>query len=235
VEDLYLGAITSCPNYTITGAPTYNYSGNSAGLDSDYSFQLTDFDGLGTYAFTKGRCVDMNGGTFTPAGNGKVAELESDLLYLWENYQAQPDGIWCSADTRDALDTAMIYSTTGTNSFIFTAAGLGDRQLTGGFAFTGYKTKYSIDPAGGAVIPIRLHPMFPPGTLYYDINTNPYPHSRVPAVRQFLLQRDYYAIEWPVITRQWTFGTYIHEVLAHYMPWISAVRTGVGPFVKPSS
>jgi hypothetical protein len=45
-----------------------------------------------------------------------------------------------------------------------------------------------------------------------------------------MLQRDYYAIEWPVVTRQWTFGTYIHEVLAHYMPWITAIRTGVGPF-----
>ena len=103
----------------------------------------------------------------------------------------------------------------------------------GGFLVTSYKSKYSINPEGGAAIPIRIHPMFPPGTMLYDINTNPYPHSRVPSVRQFLLQRDYYAIEWPIVTRQWTFGTYIHEVLAHYMPWISALRTGIGPFVKP--
>ena len=25
----------------------------------------------------------------------------------------------------------------------------------------------------------------------------------------------------------------IHEVLAHYLPWVSAVRTGIGPFVAP--
>jgi hypothetical protein len=52
-------------------------------------------------------------------------------------------------------------------------------------------------------------------------------------VRTFLTQRDYYAIEWPIVTRQWTFGTYVQEVLAHYMPWVSAIRTGIGPFVAP--
>jgi hypothetical protein len=103
----------------------------------------------------------------------------------------------------------------------------------GGFIINGYKSKYSINPEGGAVIPIRLHPMLPAGTMYYDLNTNPYPHSRIPAVREFLTQRDYYSIEWPIVTREWTYGTYIHEVLAHYMPWVSAVRTGIGKFVAP--
>src|SRR5256885_408605 len=103
-----------------------------------------------------------------------------------------------------------------------------------GFLVSSYKSKYSINPEGGASIPIRLHPMLPPGTIYYDININPYPHSRIPAVREFFTQRDYYAIEWPIVTREWTYGTYIHEVLAHYMPWVSAIRTGVGQFVKPA-
>ena len=46
-----------------------------------------------------------------------------------------------------------------------------------------------------------------------------------------LVQRDYYSIEWPVVSRNWTFGTYVHEVLAHYMPWLSGLITGVGTFV----
>ena len=37
--------------------------------------------------------------------------------------------------------------------------------------------------------------MFPQGTMMYDINKNPIRTSRVPAVRQFLTQRDYYAID----------------------------------------
>jgi hypothetical protein len=234
VANVKLGAITAWPSVDITDVAAGNYAGNSAGLSSDNSYNTMDFDGLGTYAFNQGYWTDMGGGSFTPAGNGQVTELETDLQYLWENYQAQPDAIWVSADVRAALESAIIFSSTGTNSYIFQYTKDEQGALMGGFLVTSYKSKYSINPAGGAAIPIRLHPMFPPGTMMYDINTNPYPHSRVPAVRQFLLQRDYYAIEWPVVSRQWTFGTYIHEVLAHYMPWITALRTGIGSFVKPS-
>ena len=235
-----LGAITAWPTYTITGSPLKStgaaatYAGNSAGLSTDNSFQPTDFDGLATYTFNNGRWVDLNGGSFTPDGNGQVKEIEDDLEFLWTNYQAQPDALWMSADVKKALEQAVIFSSTGTNSYIFqyTRAEQGS-GLLGGFVVDAYKSKYSIDPSGSTSIPMRIHPQFPPGTLLYDINRNPYPHSRVPAVRSFLLQRDYYAIEWPVVTRQWTFGTYIHEVLAHYMPWITAIRTGIGPFVAP--
>ena len=229
-----LGAITNNPNITITNVATGTYLGNAAGLSTDNSFQPTDFDGLATYAFKSGLWTDQGGGSFTPDGNGQVAEVESDLQYMWDNYQAQPDAIWCSADTRRALEKAVVYSSTGTNSFIFQYANSqqGDGIL-GGFVVTAYKSKYSIARSGGAAIPIRIHPMFPSGTMYYDINTNPYDHSRIPAVRQFLMQRDYYSIEWPVVTRQWTFGTYWHGVLAHYVPWLSTMRTGIGPFVAP--
>lgn len=27
---------------------------------------------------------------------------------------------------------------------------------------------------------------------------------------------DYYSIEWPIVSRDWTFGTYVEEVLDHY-------------------
>lgn len=228
-----IGAITAWPSYQIKAVATGTQLGNATGLSVDNSFQPTDFDGLSTYTFQNGLWTDMNGGSFTPAGNGQVAEIESDLQFLWNNYQAQPDAIWVSADVRAALESAVIYSSTGTNSYIFQYTRDQQGGLMGGFLVTAYKSKYSINQEGGAAIPIRLHPMFPSGTMVYDINTNPYPHSRIPAVRTFLTQRDYYAIEWPVVTRQWTFGTYVHEVLAHYMPWVSAIRTGIGPFVAP--
>jgi hypothetical protein len=230
-----LGAITAWPTYTVSNVAAGSMLGNAAGLSVDNSFQPTDFDGLGTYAFQNGLWTDMNGGSFTPAGNGQVAEVESDLQYLWTNFQAQPDAIWCSADVKAALESTIIFSSTGNNSYIFTVNQMEQQSgLTGGFVVTGYKSKYSVNPSGGDVIPIRIHPMFPTGTMLYDINRNPYPHSRVPAVRTFLMQRDYYAIEWPIVTRQWTFGTYVQQVLAHYMPWISAIRTGIGPFVAPA-
>jgi hypothetical protein len=227
-----LAAITNCPLVIIGATPAGTQLGNASGLSTDYSSQTTDFDGLLTYAFQNGSWTDMAHGSFTAVGNGQVLEIENDLQFLWNNYQAQPDAIWCSSDVRAELDQAIIYSSTGTNSYIFQVSQAQQASgITGGFIVSGYKSKYSINESGGSVIPIRLHPMIPSGCLYYDINTNPYPHSRVPAVREFFTQRDYYAIEWPIVTREWTYGTYIHEVLAHYMPWITAIRTGIGPFV----
>jgi hypothetical protein len=235
VGNVKLGSITAWPNYTVAAPAAGTQLGNAAGLNVDNSFQPTDFDGLGTYSFQNGLWTDMNGGSFTPSGNGQVAEVESDLQYLWTNFQAQPDNIWVSADVKASLESAIIFSSTGNNSYIFQVNQMEQQTgMTGGFIITGYKSKYSINPAGGDTIPIRIHPMFPQGTILYDINRNPYPHSRVPSVRAMLMQRDYYAIEWPIVTRQWTFGTYVQEVLAHYMPWISAIRTGVGPFVAPA-
>ena len=36
----------------------------------------------------------------------------------------------------------------------------------------------------------------------------------------FVTDRDYYNIQWPQVTRQWQFGSYVHEVLEYYKPWI---------------
>jgi hypothetical protein len=233
LQNVNLGAITSAPWYLITNTASGTQTGNATGLSVDNSYQTTDFDGLMTYAFVSGTWTDMGGGSFTSAGNGEVAEIENDLLNMWLLNQAQPDAIYCAADVRQSLDSAVIYSASGTNSYIFQYTKDAQGSLLGGFMVSAYKSKYSINVEGGTAIPIKIHPMLPQGTLIYDIYTNPYPHSRIPAVRHFKLMRDYYAIEWPVIARQWTLGTYIHEVLAHYIPKITAVRTGIGKFVAP--
>ena len=74
--------------------------------------------------------------------------------------------------------------------------------------------------------------MIPAGTLWLDSgDVNPYPQSRAPFVRGMETRRDYYSIEWPVTSRQWSFGTYVDEVLVHYLPWISGLLVNVGPFV----
>jgi hypothetical protein len=41
------------------------------------------------------------------------------------------------------------------------------------------------------------------------------------------VQRDYYGIEWPVTTRAWTFGEYVHETYGDYIPGLLTVRTGI--------
>lgn len=224
----FLYAITNAPVVTITSIPSGTQAANSAGLNADNSFQATDYDGLLTYAFTKGLWTDMGGGTFTALNNGQVQEIETDLESLFVNFQAPVDTIWCSADVKRQLQAAILSNSGGVGAYRFGYEHDSQNRLAGGFVVDSYLSSFSMKPDGSDAIPLRIHPMLPPGTLLYDISSNPYPHSRLPGVRAFLVQRDLYSIEWPLVTREWTFGTYVHEVLAHYVPWITGVRTGIG-------
>ncbi len=181
-----------------------------------------------TYAATVGVFNDQAGANLTKGVGGSVVEIDNDLETLWNNFQAQVTTIWASADAKIAIDNTVLATTSGASVFKFEYGKDGQGNLLGGFVVGSYRSKFAIDPTGALAIPIRIHPMLPPGTIFYDIEQNPYPHSRIPFVRGMLVQRDYYSIEWPLVTRQWTFGTYCHEVLAHNIPWISALRCGIG-------
>jgi hypothetical protein len=225
----FLTAITTVPFYLqIANSPTTTQTADATGLDTDYSFQLMDFDGLFTYAATQGRWVDQLGANLTSDGANGIVEIDTDLAFLWDNYQAGVDAIWASTDAKRFIDQTIMANGGNPAAYRFEYARDSQNNILAGSVVSAYLSKYSMSVNGGNAIPIRLHPMLPAGTIYYDISTNPYPQSRLPFVRGMMVQRDYYSIEWPVQTRNWTFGTYAHEVLAHNVPWISAVRTGIG-------
>jgi hypothetical protein len=92
-------------------------------------------------------------------------------------------------------------------------------------------SKWGTPSGSGMLLPILHHPMLPTGTILFDIQDNPYPHSRMPYTRAMLVQRDYYGIEWPVTTRAWSFGTYAHQTLQHHVPWLTGQITNIGTFV----
>jgi hypothetical protein len=239
----FLYAITAFPKVTINSNPTNtNQSAAAAGLSSDHSYQTTDFDGLTTYASSTigGDAPGSTGGTYfkdlvgaslTPGKDGSVVEIEAALEDRWNQFQAPISTIWCGSQARLTLDQAMKYGgSNGQPGIMYYQPGA-QGDLAGGYFYTRYQSKWSMDPSGGGTIPIRLHPMLPPNWIFLDIDVNPYPHSRIPFTRGILEQRSPYSIEWPLVTREWTFGTYVHEVLAHNIPWISGQIVGVGPFV----
>lgn len=227
-----LYAITQFPTVTITAAATGTQTGVATGLSNDNSAQVLDYDGLLTYAAVNGGWQDLGGGSLTSNKDGSVSQIETALQYIYANFQCGVDAIWGDSTAVTALDQAVKYSGTNQSGMQVFLARDEVNNIIGGFVVSGYQSRYTTgNPTGANVIPIRIHPMMPKGTLYFDISSNPYPHSRQPYVRAMLVQRDYYSIEWPVVSRQWTFGTYSHQVLAHNMPWLSYVITGIGNFV----
>ena len=68
----------------------------------------------------------------------------------------------------------------------------------------------------------------PEGVIFFDIRTNPYPESNVSAPREMDVMADHFSIFWPLSSLKWSAGTYVFEVLKHYVPYGSAVITSVG-------
>jgi hypothetical protein len=232
-----LYSITTVPSVTITAVGT-GEAANSANLNADHSYNTLDYDGLLTWSQSGGGYFVSQWGqgpsssnSLTPLKMGGVTEIENALEYFWSTFQAVPSAIWCGFQARLTLDYAMKWG--GTNGQVATIF-LNPNQvggLVGGFQFDSYLSKWGTPSGNDQRLPIMHHPMLPSGTIFFDITDNPYPHSRLPYTRGMLVQRDYYSIEWPITTREWTFGTYAHQTLQHHVPWLSGQITNIGAFV----
>jgi hypothetical protein len=233
LSNAFLYAITQFPTVTITAVAVGTQSAAATGLSTDNSYETLDYDGLLTYTAQNGYWKDLNGGSFTAQKNGRVTEIENVLIYLYTNFQVGVDAIWGSADAVENLDAAVRWTGTSASGYQVYVKRDEQNNILGGFLVSAYQSRYATaNPTGANAIPIHIHPMMPPGTLYFDISVNPYDTSRMSYVRAMLTQRDYYSIEFPVTSRTWTFGTYAHQVLQHNMPWASAAITGIGAFVQ---
>ncbi len=242
-----LVAITTVPFvYLANGTANASYTAASTGLSADKSAQSLDFSGIIAWAVNSGAVINMsdltsksavtgvtNTGLLTPGLTNSsnsvpaCAEVEYDLRQQWNSFQTVADELWCSVDAKLSLAQALFKNTSGVPAYRFEVSRDQQGNVLGGFTVSGYKNQYSMKATGSEELPIRIHPMLPPGTFLYRKTQNPYPHSRIPGVSGMFVQRDYYGIEWPVTTRAWTFGTYVHEVYGDYIPGLLTVRTGI--------
>ena len=235
----YLYAITPYPSVVIDTVPAVTQTAAAfvaAGGNVDYSNNPLDFDGLLSWAVTFGQYQDLQGGSLTPEGNGRVSQVEAMLQSLYNIFQAGVDEIWGDVIGVTCLEQAVLYGGSSATGYQFIMQRDMQNNILAGYVVSAYQSRYAVgNPLGGRQIPIRLHPMLPPGTLLFNIRTIPdgYGNSRLKFIYGLLLQRDYYGIEWPPTGRQWNFGTYVHETLAHQFPGLLGVITGIGPFVAP--
>lgn len=227
----FLTAITQFGTYTVaTNPPTTGQAASASGLSTDNSAQPTDFTGLISWAAKSGYWKDLQGAQLTSLQGGQCQEVETALEFFFTAYQAGVDAIWGSPDAITSLQRTILkngsQSASGYQVYMTRDT---QNNIIGGMIVSGYQSRYAVDsPTGANIIPLKIHPMIPAGTLYFDISKNPYPQSRIPATREVFLMRDYYGYEWPAINRAWAFGTYANETLAHYTPWLTGVITGIG-------
>jgi hypothetical protein len=167
------------------------------------------------------------GTVLTASGRGTVAEIDTALKSFWDNYRISPEVIYVSAQELTNIFNKVFVS--GSNPMVrFNIdAGSNAVSFTAGAIVGYYMNPYSLD--GGNIIPIKLHPTLPAGTILFWCNNLPsfYQAANVPQVAQVQCRRDYYQIPWPIVTRANATGVYSEEVLKVYAPFALGVLTNI--------
>jgi len=235
--NLTLGAITTINSVLITanasstavapGVINYqalsatNNSTNSLAFDGILTFASKS--GLGAYQASQANGVAGTGTPLTSDGAGGIVEIDTALKSFWDNYRLSPDTLWVNSQEMNNIGKKILAgSANAAQRFVFNAdQGL----LGGGIMVRTYLNKFGMD--GAQELKIRLHPNMPAGTMLFTTNRLPYPLSNVTNILQMRMRRDYYQIEWPVVTRKYQYGVYEDGVLQNFFPPAFGVITNI--------
>ena len=245
-------SITALATGTQTAANIPGYGGAIGGA-VDFSQNSNAFDGLftmcalssyqpnvtvlgsptvpGPWTQLAAGTVNASTGFFTPSyltadGSGGIVEIDALLKWFWDTYRLSPTDMYVSSQEQTNISKKVLVGPSAGSAnarFVFDVQ---QGVIAGGYMVKSYMNKYSM--AGAKDIPIHLHPNIPPGTILFYTDVLPYPLSNVSNVLQYRLLRDYYQIEWPLRTRRYEYGVYLHTVLQNYFPPAFAVMSGIG-------
>jgi hypothetical protein len=222
---LTLAAVTGYPAVTIkTNTGTQTVANIPAG---DTSTSTLDYDGLLTQIVKSGSgayVVDLAAQPLTTAGSGSggLTEFNTLISDRIANYRLVPTDIFMSPTDHKAAASLILTGNTNLAPFFFSESSEG-----GLHASTSFKTYINPVGFGTSELEVHAHPFIPPGTAIFYSRENPYPLSNVPTLIRKLLRRDYWSVEWPVVTLQKTMGVYFDGVLQLYFPPAFGVITGI--------
>ena len=237
-----LQAITTINSVTLTGALNASSQLGSA-ITGDFSTNPNyGFDGLLTTALKAGSSAYINtlatgtvgtGSVLTPSYRGSVVEIDTMLKTMWDTFLLSPTVLYVNSQELTNITTKVLQG--GSSSSVApllrydTPADGGDyRNFAAGGVINMYYNPYA-PPDAGMMIPVRIHPKVPPGTIIGWAQNLPvqYQSNEVPNVAEVKTRQDYYQIDWPIVTRQRSVGVYAEEVLAVYAPFAMGVINNI--------
>ncbi len=223
-----LNSITTVNKVTINAPSAGTQAANAAGSATDGSANTLVFDGFLTQALKSnaGYFTSLDGNTLTADQANGILEIDTALQWFWDNKRLSPTEIWVNSQEARNINKKIVASG-GVPLFRFTlpgGAGSEDDKpaLLGGASIAKYWNKFTQQ-----FLDIRIHPNLAPGTIFFNSSEIPYPLSGVDNVSFVRCRRDYYQIEWPVVSRQYVYGVYADEVLVCRAPFSLGVIANV--------
>ncbi len=232
---------TSAANAVLTAITTNNGSPgnpvviNAAGtgtqvataITTDNSTNALVFDGFITQALKGGAGYfkSLDNAFLTSDGAAGIVEIDAALQFFWDNRRLSPNEIWINSQEAKNINKRVIAGG-GVPLFRLTlpSGPSGDEPtIMGGTSVARYWNKFTQQ-----FLDIMIHPNITPGTILFKTNEIPYPLSGVGEVNFVRCRRDYYQIDWPIVSRQYVYGVYADEVLVCRAPFALGVIANVG-------
>jgi hypothetical protein len=219
-----LTAITTVNTATISALGTGTQTANL--ITADNSTNSLVFDGFLTQALKSnaGYFASLDGAFMNSDGANGIVEIDAALQYFWDNKRLSPTEIWINSQEARNINKKVVAGG-GTPLFRFTSPSTGNDApaIMGGTSVAKYWNKFTQQ-----FLDVLIHPNIVAGSIFFNTQEIPYPLSGVDKVTFIRCRRDYYQIEWPVVSRQYVYGVYADEVLVCRAPFSLGVISNVG-------
>jgi hypothetical protein len=218
-----LAAITYLNQVVITAPPAGTQFATAVTADNSVNNYV--WDGIITQQMNpaSGAYVQsLNGANLTANGNGGINEIDTALESLYNNYRLGVQHILCGADMKIAINRKILAS--GVYRLNAVATG-GAIDVNGNSQVSQYLNVFTNE-----LVTLEIHPYFPQGLIWGFATMLPYTTPNVPM--PFRLQartRDWYEIEWDIVTRQRVIGQYVSATLMAYAPFAAFILCNCGP------
>jgi hypothetical protein len=231
-----LQAITTINSVTITAPLTTGRQAATAITQDSSANPGLAFDGLLTTAFNPANLAYVasqatgTAGTGTPltaSGTGTVVEIDNMLQSMWDNYRISPTVMYVNSQEMKNIKNKCLTSSSAPLLRIEQPVDEKGFAMTAGGRMSWYFNPFQVE--GGTMIPVKVHPNIPAGTLVSYAEKLPpwYQSNEVPNVCEVVTRRDYYQINWPMRTYQREYGVYAEECLVTYFPPAMGVITNI--------
>ena len=191
-----------------------------------------------TSPYFSGNFQSLNGAALTSNGSTGVSQIDLFLQWAFDVYKFSPEAMYVSSDVQVAINNLVMTPSGGGSSLYRITMEEDDDGDRSGIRANQRVTQY-YNPINGTKLNLITHPYLTKGNILFYTEHLPYELSNVGVLAAVRARRDYYAQEWPLVTRKYQYGVYSEELIECYFPPAfqaimnigSAATTGFSPSV----
>jgi hypothetical protein len=178
-----------------------------------------------TGPFWPSNYISLDGAQLTPSSGAGVNELDNMLQWAFDVWKGTPQTIFISSSLQRSVTNAVIG---GGGAPLFRFVGDNEKlDARTGITANAIVANY-LNPYFGTPLTLVVHPYLSPGKALFFTRDLPYQMANIGNLVQVRSRRDYYAQEWPLVTRKYQYGVYSEQLVEVFFPMGFQVLDNVG-------